>query len=369
MEDLTEEVSKKIHFPKGEGIKIIQQASQARVPDTIYIRAVDDSFAEMIVVSKSGSKRRVGVPIPENMAFTDLFDTEGNVTEEGSVYLKEQLQFQEDIVVSLPAGFTFGKYKTGDVIPATGKTANQVIRDALRATLTPTLQAPSAALNISDFGAREVGSSYTVAPSISFDRGGITGKLVGGIWKPSESQGKRAGAATDYVINGTSVFPLMSKAVSGTTVQGDNTVTGSVSYEQGMQPLDSEGAPFGEPLPAGTINLSRVFQGLYNIFYGAAASTHADMRTLPKSTLYAGATNIAIDTGTAHHTFYIVVPAAAKLNSVIDTDALNLNITSNFVLSNVMVKDAAGVDRSYKLYKMTNAAAYPSSHNLKINIS
>lgn len=96
----------KIHFPKGEGFKIIKQASEAVVPDTIYIRAVDDLFAEMIIVSKSGKKRKIGFEIPN-------------------------IKFEENITVSLPEGSTFGKYKNGDTVPSAGKTANEVIIDAL----------------------------------------------------------------------------------------------------------------------------------------------------------------------------------------------------------------------------------------------
>lgn len=84
-------MAKKIHFPKGEGIKIIQQESEAKVPDTIYIRSVDKQTAEIIVVSKSGIKRKVGFSIPDNFASVDLFDSDGNITKEGNVYLKEQI--------------------------------------------------------------------------------------------------------------------------------------------------------------------------------------------------------------------------------------------------------------------------------------
>lgn len=84
-------MAKKIHFPKGEGIKIIRQASEAKEKDSIYILAVDETYAEMIVVSVSGAKRKIGFRLPENVGLTDIINDDGDVTTEGSVYLKEQI--------------------------------------------------------------------------------------------------------------------------------------------------------------------------------------------------------------------------------------------------------------------------------------
>jgi hypothetical protein len=47
--------------------------------------------------------------------------------------------FEEDITVSIEQGKTFGKYKSGDIIPATGKTANDVIKMACLEALEPDL--------------------------------------------------------------------------------------------------------------------------------------------------------------------------------------------------------------------------------------
>lgn len=60
--------------------------------------------------------------------------------------------FPSDITVSIAAGKTFGKYCNGDVIPASGKTANQVILMALSEALEPTLSLSSSGNNLA-FGA------------------------------------------------------------------------------------------------------------------------------------------------------------------------------------------------------------------------
>jgi len=56
--------------------------------------------------------------------------------------------FTEDITVSIAAGKTFGKYENGDVIPASGKTANDVILLSLAEALDPTLTLGSSATDV-----------------------------------------------------------------------------------------------------------------------------------------------------------------------------------------------------------------------------
>lgn len=51
----------KLHFPKGEGIKIIDDEGKAIVPDTIYpVRLGEDKF-DLIIIDEDGSKRRINV--------------------------------------------------------------------------------------------------------------------------------------------------------------------------------------------------------------------------------------------------------------------------------------------------------------------
>ena len=56
--------------------------------------------------------------------------------------------FTEDITVSIAAGKTFGKYENGDVIPASGKTSNEVILLSLAEPLDPTINLSSSSSNI-----------------------------------------------------------------------------------------------------------------------------------------------------------------------------------------------------------------------------
>jgi len=56
--------------------------------------------------------------------------------------------FTEDILVSIAAGKTFGKYENGDIIPASGKTPNQVILMSLAEALDPTITLGSSATDV-----------------------------------------------------------------------------------------------------------------------------------------------------------------------------------------------------------------------------
>ena len=80
-----------MYFPKGEGIKIISTEEEALINDTIYIMPTDCTYATMIVVDKCGNKRKIGVSLPDNLAFVDLFDSNNIITKEGNVYLKSQI--------------------------------------------------------------------------------------------------------------------------------------------------------------------------------------------------------------------------------------------------------------------------------------
>jgi len=73
-------------------------------------------------------------------------------------------KFTSNITVSIASGKTFGKYLNGDIIPASGKTANDVIKLALAEALVPTI-------NLSDLGTGDVSfgqSGKTVNLSFSY---------------------------------------------------------------------------------------------------------------------------------------------------------------------------------------------------------
>lgn len=176
--------------------------------------------------------------------------------------------FQDDILVSLASGKTLGRYANGQIIPAKGKSFEQVMRLIAIEPQYPELIAPTFSLSHNQ-GTREVGTTVNLTLTASFNRGQILGKLVGGVWEPLTEQGKRAGAVTSYVIDGTNTGTTPSKNnPSYVVVLGNNSFIATVSYAAGPQPKDSENENFDLPLPAGSLNASTQFTGIIPYFYG-----------------------------------------------------------------------------------------------------
>ena len=65
-----------------------------------------------------------------------------------------------------------------------------------------------------------------------------------------------------------------------------------------------------------------------------------------------------LQTGTVERIFTAALPASLTITQVLDLDALNANITANYILSNFNVNNAAGTATSYNVYTMTNAIPY-----------
>jgi hypothetical protein len=76
----------------------------------------------------------------------------------------EVFKFTEDIVVSIEAGKTFGRYENGDTIPASGKTPNEVILLATQEPITPTVSLTPTGTNVA-YGE----SGKTVSVAYSYD--------------------------------------------------------------------------------------------------------------------------------------------------------------------------------------------------------
>lgn len=73
--------------------------------------------------------------------------------------------FTGNITVSIQSGKTFGQYKNGDIIPASGKTANEVIKMALLEALAPTVSLTSSSTIA--FGATSANISLNFSKTIN----------------------------------------------------------------------------------------------------------------------------------------------------------------------------------------------------------
>lgn len=110
----------------------------------------------------------------------------------------------------------------------------------------------------------------------------------------------------------------------------------------------------------------------YQIFYGPTAVTptnSANTRSLPSSRFTDAGNVFILNTGSIEKIFAVAMPATMSLVSVIDLDALNANITANYIMTTFTVNDAGANPVAYKIYIMTNAVPYPSNHRHQITVS
>ena len=364
-----------------------------------------------------------------------------------------QFVFPSDLVVSLSSGKTFGKYLTGQTIPATGKTAAEVIEMAIVEPISPTVSLTSpttiafnqtaisnrltASYTINSLGSgvssvslewrRGGAGSWTVlststttpltylhtltdtnfntsafnyryivtdtatgqntatlnitpssysAPSISFsvvgtsvsspetntkrERGNVSSTLSGTITRNSANVSLTS-YTVQYQVNGGSwnnISGLTNVSISGASATipstvhnptGDSTAT-SIAYR--VQVVDAYTT---------TTSSTTTITFLYMIYYGTSASAPTDsagVRSLGNKIFTDGSNPYNLLTGTTEKIFTSAMPSTLSITQVLDLDALNANITANYVLSTFNVNDAGGNAVSYKVYTMTNSIPY-----------
>ena len=182
-------------------------------------------------------------------------------------------------ITDVTADLTVGGIAAQQVIPA-GTDLQQFVQDLLTKVFNPTINPPSFSLSY-PAAIREIGSSAPITLTFNFDRGGIVGNTVSGIWQPGAVQGFRAGASSSYTIDGVTQ-PSNTLLVSPVLLPGGNPFNGTVTYGVGIQPKDSKGNDYLTPLAGGTSpTQSTTVQGIYPYFYYKSFSpiTAASMQT------------------------------------------------------------------------------------------
>jgi hypothetical protein len=108
---------------------------------------------------------------------------------------------------------------------------------------------------------------------------------------------------------------------------------------------------------------------LNTIFYGPTSSTpvtSSDVRALSNKVFTDSANPFNLNTGNVYRHFVAAFPASMSIVEVLDLDALNANITANYLLTNIDIEDGGGTLTSYKVYTMTNAIPYTDDHRHRI---
>jgi hypothetical protein len=272
-----------------------------------------------------------------------------------------------------PASITLGGISAGYVL--TGRTTNQIIQSLLVPTLFPTLTNPSNSFSNASAGNYEAGVVISFNVTANFNRGSISPQYT-------SASPFRSGLANTYNYSG-SGLPATVSSTSNSNLQtissytvliGTNSWSSSVSYDAGVQPKDSVGGNFGSPLAAGTTgSQSTSLTGYYLRFYGPRATsvtTSAQVRSLGTSEYQsANAQTFILNTGAVETKFIVALPVGRTISSVVDLDALNAVITSQYVsLGTISVNTGGGSGAAinYNIYEMNIGAPYSSSHRHQI---
>jgi len=165
-------------------------------------------------------------------------------------YNKTQIDNIETFEADTPnAQVTVGKLEEGT--PLAGLSVKTVLKMILYGgAKIPTLKDPSFGCEIAQSLFGIYGASYTLKGTLEFNRGSITPDYG--------TSGFRAGLPYKYSVNDenyeteelTRGFSLSIDSLKA----GNNRVIAKVYYNEGEQPLNSLGAPFGNPYPAGEIS-------------------------------------------------------------------------------------------------------------------
>ena len=374
--------------------------------------------------------------------------------------------YPDNLIVSLPNGKTFGRYASGDTIPATGKTPAEVIQLAIAEPIDPTVTLTSStsvafnqtsisnvlnfgytintlgatcisailswrradtgswstlststlsslsfthtltdtSYNSSGFNYRYIvtdsaGASSTVlfnifpasyvSPSINLnviaasvtspetstkrEKGNINTNLGGSITKNSANvslvsytlQYSTNNATWIDIGQSVAIGPGTS-AIASANHNDASLKTASTIYYR-VKVIDSYQVQLSS---AGITGGNSSVSFLNFVFYGVSANAPANsagVRALTTKIFSDGNNPFNLNTGIASKIFTVAMPATLSITSVIDSDALNANITANYALSTFGVNDAGGTTVSYKVYTMTNAEPYtPTSHNHQV---
>jgi hypothetical protein len=118
-----------------------------------------------------------------------------------------------------------------------------------------------------------------------------------------------------------------------------------------------------------TTSSNRTINFLRTIFYGptsATPATSSNVRSLSNKVFTDSSNPFNLETGTSQRIFVVAMPSSLSVTEVLDLDALNANITNNYVLNTLDIEDAGGTTVSYHVYTMTNAIAYTSNHRHRV---
>ena len=203
---------------------------------------------------------------------------------------------------------------------------------------------------------------------------GNVGSTITGTITRNRANAPLSSYSVQYQVNGSGAWVdvpgLSSISASGSSVaipstsHDDATLKTSTSLVYRVQVVDSFQT---------TTSSSTTISFLNVIFHAPVANaptTSANVRAIANKVFTDSANPFNLITSTVENDFAVALPTTSASNdtisSVIDLDALNADITANYILSTFNVDDAGGTAVSYNVYTLSNATSYATSHRHQI---
>jgi hypothetical protein len=327
----------------------------------VYIVALDKSLFSTTgyVVGAGGNVVEYDVDVPH-----------GTITPRTTGQNGESV-FAADFTVSQAGSRTFGRFQDGDVVPAAGKPATAVILMAAIDNKFPTYNPAAIGISMSVPTDGEVGEAVANSLRADFasnDAGGLVKLRIlrNNARLGNESTTSPAQAVDNTVrVLGAISYAAQADYLAGSAKNVQPANTPDVRPAQVRNPYAIQAAE--NNFTSGVINLN----GYYRYFFGPVQSVpggSAAVRALANSRLTNAGNQFVLDTGAQANKFALWLPNGRSLQSVVDQDALNADITSEYHVSDLAVNDAGGNPVAGKLYVMQQAVAYSSSHRHLITV-
>lgn len=324
----------------------VEDLTQWRQSDETILSVVDSGGKFGILMDNpiyeldvNGSGRMETIFLTSGIYFQD--GTFQNTALVGGGGSGESCTFDSDILVSLGGGKTFGRYEDGDTIPASGLTSCEVIQ---LATAEP--QNPSASLSASPSTIETGTVNVSVSLNFSYTINNPTATI------DTVSLEFRRGNTGSWTVLSTD---------TGLTNYNHNFVNATadqINYRYVV--TDTLGY---------STTVTRNVNFSYKVFYGPSSSqpiSSAAVRALPSNRFTSAGNTFTLNTGDTEVIFSVAMPATESITEVLDLDALNANITSEYVNNPFNVDDAGGNPVAYNVYTMTIAIPYSSNHRHQV---
>lgn len=269
--------------------------------------------------------------------------------------------------VSLSGGKTAGTIKNGDVILKGTPYDDSFWRRVLVEDIFPTYTPGSVSVSQSAPADGEVGESISNTITGAFNQGDAGAVTAMRLYRGNQAQiGASATASpitrTTQMVR--SLTPTGIWAVADYAAGAIKTVSPGNTPDPRTPAVRNPNAP--QAAEVGLSSSIIYFTGYRKNFYGPASAvpaTSADVRLLSGFQLTNGAKQFVLNTGNTQRIFVIELAPGQTLVSVIDQDALNKDITAEYVAgSAIQVADAGGNTSDYTPRVKVQAAPYDTNH-------